>query len=946
VSEPITIHAAEPGDTIAHYRLLERLGRDKDTTIYRARDLRLDRDVAVKLLSPELAETPKARDRFRREAHIASLVSHPHICAVHDSGEEDGQAFLVCELLAGRALDEVLASGPLEVERVLDLAIQLVDGIAAVHRRGLVHGNIKPSNVFVTDDGHVKVLELGVMSAWWDTYGQPDGVGSSSPTASVDQRAPSDTDVDGFHSYRSPEHLTGERLDHRSDIFSIGAVIYEMATGQRAFPGDTPSRIAAAIVSGSPVPSAGGRAGFAVVEPIVHHALEKDPANRYQSAADMLADLRRARRKVESAGSGTIPAAPGRRGRLLGTAAAVMILAIAVGGWWWWRTRTVAPVARRALLIGSIGNATNDPDFDGTLRQALVVHLGQSPFLDIVSDERLRDMMKMMARPANSGLTHAVAQEACVRLQAGALIEGSVSAVGRAIVVALVASDCTDGRTIARDQVEVERKEDVLKAVGRIASSLRRSLGESNRSLEGHNVPIEEATTASLEALKAYTVGVERRAAGSEIESISFFTRAISLDPNFALAYTMLSSIYGGIGETGRSEEYARLAYEHSGTVTERERLFIQSQYYDRVTGDQLKARDALEVWKQSYPLDYRPSNALAVLLNRLGDYDRSIAEAQNAMRINPAHPFPYSNLAYAYRGAGRYEDAKRTAMKAVAMGIETMPTRRLLYQLAILNGNQAEAQQHIEWARGKPREFDVTGAQAQVAAFRGRIAESRELYERTITEAGGNQMAQVASGYVGQLALTEALFEYPDRAIALARRVPMDTTYEPQLRAATALALAGATGDADRWISRLRDIRPEDTLLHAAYMPVAQATVLLARDRTDAALGALRPAAPFERGTVAALLPIYFRGEARRRARAYADAITDFHLLIDSRGAEPFSSAIPMARLGLARALAASGDVAGSRRAYQDLMEMWRDADPDLPVLLKARAEAAALPQ
>ena len=945
MSEPVTIHAAEPGDTIAHYRLLERLGRDKDTTIYRARDLRLDRDVAVKLLSPELAEVPKARERFRREAHIASLVSHPHICAVHDSGEEDGQAFLVCELLAGRALDEVLANGPLEPERVLDYAIQLVDGIAAVHRRGLVHGNIKPSNVFVTDDGHVKVLELGVMSAWWDTYGQPDGVGSSSPTASVDQRAPSDTDVDGFHSYRSPEHLTGERLDHRSDIFSIGAVIYEMATGQRAFPGDTPSRIAAAIVSGTPVPSAGGGAGFAAIEPIVHHALEKDPANRYQSAADLLADLRRARRKVESAGSGTIPAAPPRRRRLAGAIAVLMILAVA-GGWWWWRTRTVAPIARRGLLIGSIGNATNDPDFDGTLRQALVVHLGQSPFLDIVSDERLRDVMKMMARPANSGLTHAVAQEACVRLQAGALIEGSVSAVGRAIVVALVASDCNDGSTIARDQVEVERKEDVLKAVGGMASSLRRSLGESNRSLEGHNVPIEEATTASLEALKAYTVGVERRAAGNEIESITFFTRAISLDPNFALAYTMLSSIYGGIGETGRSEEYARLAFDHSGTVSERERLFIQSQYYDRVTGDQLKARDALEVWKQSYPLDYRPSNALAVLLNRLGEYDRSILEAQNAMRINPAHAFPYSNLAYAYRGAGRFDEAKRTAMRAVAMGIETMPTRRLLYQLAIIEGNQAEAQQHIDWAHGKPREFDVTGAQAQVAAFQGRIAEARALYERTIAEAGGNQMAQVASGYVGQLALAEALFGYPARAIALARRIPMDTTYEPQLRAATALALSGAVADADRWIARLREIRPEDTLLHAAYMPVAQAAVLLARDRADAAIGALRPAAPFERGTVAALLPIYFRGEARRRAGAFAEAARDFHLLIDSRGAEPFSSAIPMARLGLARSLAAAGDAAGSRRAYQDLLEMWRNADPDLPLLLQARAEAAALPQ
>ncbi len=718
-----------------------------------------------------------------------------------------------------------------------------------------------------------------------------------------------------------------------------------MATGQRAFPGDTPSRIAAAIVSGTPVPSAGGRAAIAGVEPIVHHALEKDPANRYQSAADLLADLRRARRKVESAGSGTIAAVRPRRRPLLAALAALLILASA-GGWWFYRSRTAAPIGRRGLLIGSIGNATNDPDFDGTLRQALVVHLGQSPFLDIVSDERLRDMITMMARPSGSGLTHAIAQEACVRLQAGALIEGSVSAVGRAIVVALVASDCNDGSTIARDQVEVERKEDVLKAVGRIASSMRRSLGESSRSLQGHNVPIEEATTPSLEALKAYTVGVERRAAGNEIESISFFTRATSLDPNFALAYTMLSSIYGGIGETGRSEEFARLAFEHSGSVSERERLFIQSQYHDRVTGDQLKARDALEIWKQSYPLDYRPSNALAVLLNRLGEYDRSIVEAQNAMRINPAHAFPYSNLAYAFRGAGRYADAKRTAMRAVAMGIETMPTRRLLYQLAVMEGNDGEVQQHLAWAHGKPREFDVTGAQAQVAAFRGRIAEARALYERTIAEAGGNQMAQVASGYVGQLALTEALYGYPAQATVLARRVPMDTTYEPQLRAATALALSGSVGDADRWIARLREIRPEDTLLHAAYMPVAQAAAALARDRPDAALDALRPAAPFERGTVAALWPIYFRAEARRRAGAFAEAVRDYHLLIANRGAEPFSSSLPMARLGLARALSAAGDSAGSRRAYQDLFDLWKDADPELPVLRQARTEAAALPQ
>ena len=932
--------AAQPGDVIAHYRLVERLGRDHDTTIFRAKDLTLDRDVAVKVLSPEHTASATALERFRREAHIASLVNHPHICAVHDSGEENGHAFLVCELLEGRGLDAVVAAGALGPDRMLDLAIQLVDGIAAVHRRGLIHGNIKPSNVFVTDEGHVKVLELGLMSAWWETYGQPDGVGSSSPTASADQRLPPEAEVDGFHSYRSPEHLAGARVDHRSDIFSIGAVLYEMATGNKAFPGDTPSRIAAAIVSGTPPPADARNPTLAAIEPILHKALEKAPENRYQSAADLLSDLRRLRRRVETSAGDTHSAGPPRRRLLLGVAAIGVVAAVAAG-WWWMRGRPVTPIERHAVLIGSVANGTNDPDFDGTLRQALTVHLGQTPFLDLVSDERVRQILRMMGREPGTPLTHAVAREACERIGASALIEGSVSAVGRTTVVALSASDCTTGDTIARDQVEVERKEDVLKAVGAIASSMRRSLGESGRSLEQHNVPIQEATTPSLDALKAFTAGVEKRAAGSEIESIPFFERAIGLDRNFALAYTTLSSIYGGLGETGRGEDYARLAYEHRSTVSERERLFITYQYHDRVTGDQLKTREALEVWKQTYPLDYRPANALALQLLRLGEYDRAIAEAQEALRLNPAHPFPYSNLSYALRGAGRYPEAKQTAERAVALGIETVPTRRLLYQLAEMDNDQPEAQRHLDWARSRPRGFDLVGAQAQVMAFHGQMKEARRLFQLTMEEANRSQLVQIASGYSAQLALTDALFGYAFLAMERARQIP-ETAYEPELRAAAALAVAGAPGEAERLIARTRDLRPADTLLHGAYVPVAEAAASLARGRADAAFLALRPAAPFERGTVAALLPIYFRAEAQRRAGAFTDAAREFRSLIMNRGGEPFSPTVPMAYLGLARSLAAAGDTAGSRRAYDDLFQIWKNADADLPALKQARIDAA----
>jgi tetratricopeptide (TPR) repeat protein len=508
----------------------------------------------------------------------------------------------------------------------------------------------------------------------------------------------------------------------------------------------------------------------------------------------------------------------------------------------------------------------------------------------------------------------------------------------------MAASDCLTGETFKREQVEVDRKEDVLKAVGGIASELRRALGESVGSLERHNVPIQEATTGSLEALKAYTAGVERRAAGAEIESIRFFERAVDLDRNFALAYTVLSSIYGGLGESGRGEEFARLAFEHRNTVSERERLFIAYQYHDRVTGDQLKAREALEVWKQNYPLDYQPVNALAVLLNRLGDYERAIVEAQEAMRINSAHPFPYSNLAYAFRGAGRYADAKRTAERAVSMGIETVPTRRLLFQLAEMEGNGTEAQRHLEWARSRPRGYDLIGAQAQVAVFRGQMAEARRLFDQTMAGANANRLRQIASGYSVQLALADALYGYPSLAAERARAIPSDGSYEPQFRAATALAVAGAPADAERWIARLREVRPSDTLIHTAYLPVAEAAVLLARGRADAALDALRPAAQFERGIPAALLPIYFRGEARRHAGDFAGAARDFRAVASNRGADPFSPALPMAQLGLARALAAGGDREGSRNAYRELFDTWKAADPDLPILIAARKEAAAL--
>ena len=930
---------------ISHYELLQPIGRDGASEIFRARDLRLDREVAVKLLRPEEIARPGAVELFRREARLASLVSHPHVCAVHESGEESGQPFLVCELLEGRALDEIIAGRPLPNDRLLDIAAQLADALNAIHRRGLIHGGLKPSNVFITNDGHVKVLELGAVGAAAPDRSRVE-VGTPSQTTTVNISPPRPVSVGNlFHAYLAPEQIAGSGADYRADIFSLGALIYEMATGRPAFSGETPAQTAIGITGREPThPRSLNRAMPAGLGRIIMRTLAKDPAQRYQSAGDLFDDLKRARHaavllsrlpsRLRSRPSLIVASVAG----ILVAGTALALVSRASG---WWPSRT----ERSSVLVSHIANGTADPDFDGTLREAVTVYLSQSPYLDIVSDERVRSTLQLMGREPTERMTHNVAQELCQRLGLQAMLEGSVSAVGSATVVALAATDCTTGATIARQQVDVERKEDVLRAMGTITADVREALGESRDSLARHNVPIEEATTPSMDALKAYTEGIQRRAAGRETDAIPFFERAIALDSRFALAYTTLSSLYGGLGETSRSEELARLAYENRGHVSERERLFITYQYHDRFTGDQTRTQETLEVWKRTYPRDYRPANALAVLFNRLGEYQSAVVEAEEAIKRNPAHAFPQSNLAYALRGAGRFDRARDVAAQAVARNLGTGPLRRLLYQLSEMQGDQQTARAQLEWAATSSLGFDLTGARAQIAAFRGRMSEARQLYGETITAADARGFAQIGSGYAAQAALTEAVYGFQERAAATARKIVQSATAnEPQLRAATALALAGGADDAESVIRKLRNVRPDDTLLHSAYLPAAEAAVQIQRGKTAAAIEALRPAIRYERGIVAALIPAYLRGEARLRLGNPAEAVREFKVVLDNRGADPFTPIVPLAQLGLARALVRSGDAAGGRAAYDAVLRTWFAADADLPPLIAARQEAAAL--
>ena len=950
---------------ISHYRLLTTLGEGGMGIVYLAEDLRLGREVAIKLLRTEAIGSAEWLARFEREARLASSLHHPHICTIHELGDHDGQPFIVMELLEGRTIRHLLEDGPLAPDRVLAFGRQIAEALDAAHRRGIIHRDLKPANLFLTHDDRLKILDFGLAKIAVD---DPKSVGATT-TASMAVSAPTlprEASADltkagstvGTAAYMSPEQAAGQPVDARTDLFSFGSVLYEMATGRRAFGGDDIPQITMKIVNGIVVPPrmVNDRIPPAL-EAIIQKLMTVDLQRRYQSAAEALADIDAAAQLLHAAvtsqtGAGEPAAAaraPRRRTWLVAAALVAVVLAGLPAARWWFRGAALTD--RDSLLVGSFENTTGDAVFDQTLTTALKVQLEQSPFLDIVADDRIRETLDSMNRAPDAHLTYDVTREVCQRLGVKAMLQGTIAPLGTHYVLSLIATDCATGESIARAQAEAQSKEQVLSELGSMTRSMRTSLGESLRSIQSFGVPIEQASTPSLPALKAYALGLEERRRGRELESVPFFNQAIDLDPEFASAYTMLSTVYGSVGELRRSEHFARLANGVTRRVSERERLLISYQYDDRVTGNQERAARTLEVWKAAYPRDSRPANALALIHNRTGDYERAVAEAQEALRRSPGHPFPLSNLAFAYRALGRDADARATAMQSVKLGVETTPTRRLLYQLGMAAGDGTAAQ-HLEWAKGRPREFDLISAQAQVAAFHGRLHEAIDLYERAVDMALARGLQGTASGYAAHLAWTEALYgaseQTRERVQRIARRIDADADSPgtvPRFRAAAAYARAGLTADARAVTAAAETRYPESTFVRTVLVPTTRAAIALQQSRPDEAIEALRAAIPTETGTVAGLVPSYLRGEAYLQKRAAAGAVVEFEKVLAHRGVDPFSPVVPLAQLGIARAKAQSGDGDGSRRAYDALLTIWEQADPDLAFLRAARDERRKLP-
>ena len=947
-------------DVVSHYRLLNHLGEGGMGVVYRAEDLQLGREVAIKLLRTEAVASTEWLARFEREARLASSLQHPHICTIHELGEHAGQPFIVMELLEGRTIKQLVEEGPLAPARVLDFAAQVAEALDAAHRRGIIHRDIKPANLFVTHGDRVKVLDFGLAKLASDGP-SPTALAPSAPTLTgvFSPELTRTGSTVGTASYMAPEQAQGQPVDARTDLFSLGTVLYEMATGRRAFGGEDIPLIVMKIINGIVVsPRTIDERIPERVEAIVLKLMAVGPAARYQTAAELLSDVRAASAQLaleaqasagrRGAAAGTMPARQRHRAII---AAAIAALAVAVAAGAFRTTRRGAGLTDRdSIVISQFDNATSDPDFDETLLTALKVHLGQSPFLDIITDQRIRETLESMNRKPDDHLTHDVAREVCQRMGVKAMLEGAIATLGSHYVVTLTATDCESGDQLARTQAEATSKDRVLAELGSISSSMRTRLGESLPSIQRYDVPIEQVTTPSLAALKAYTLGLEERRRGRELESVAFFNQAVENDREFVSAYTTLSTIYGSLGEWRRSEEYARLANGVTRRVSERERLFITYQFHDRVTGNQDRAVETLELWKAAYPRDSRPPNALALIYNRMGRYDRAVAESQEALRRSPGHPFPLSNLAFAYRALGRYEESRRTASEAVKLGVETTPTRRLLYQIGLVLGDGTAAA-HLAWAKNKPREFDLVSAQAQAAAYHGRLGEAVELYQRASDSAMARGLSGTASGYAAHLAWAQALFLRPDasgdhiRAVLGRIENESDTPGTvPRFRASAAYALAGMSGEAQALMGRAQQRYPDSTFVRTVFVPTTRAAIALQRHQPDQAIEALQAAASTEHGTVAGLVPFYLRGEALLQKRAYAEAAQQYALILEHRGVDPLSPVVALAHLGLARARAGAGDTAGARKAYEELFTIWKGADADLPPLQAARAEHESL--